>query len=90
MNEDLTKHINNIISIEKQIQSINDSILYIEDRLRTFYGTPKEKEDILRNVNHIKILSEKPHIKERLSEQEITNIGDILHKTTDIWWTNNP
>lgn len=50
------KNLNIKINSETQIQSIEESNDYILERLSTYYGAEKEKEDIYRNIRHIELL----------------------------------
>lgn len=72
--------INKLISIDQQIQSIDDSVDYIENRLSSFYNTTAEKEDLRRNIDHIKTLLNKDIIISKLSEDNIIAYRSVIDR----------
>ena len=72
--------INEILGLEKQIESMDDSVDYINNRLNTFYNTENEKIDIKRNIDHLKLLLSKPQIVDILSQDKIIFYNDAIHR----------
>jgi hypothetical protein len=72
--------INNLLTIDQQIKSIEDSINYINNRLSSYYHTQVEKNDIKRNVEHIKVLLTRKYIIDKLSADQIKSYRDSIHK----------
>lgn len=76
--------INKLISVSQQIQSMDDSVMYIENRLISFYNTDQEKQDLLRNINHLRYLLARVDITNNLSENQIIAYNDVIQRAESI------
>lgn len=76
--------INKLISISQQIQSMDDSVMYIENRLISFYNTDQEKQDLLRNINHLRYLLANVYITNNLSENQIIAYNDVIQRAESV------
>lgn len=72
---DITK----ILSPETKVQSIRDSIEYIESRLETFYDTEQEKIDIIRNIKHAELYLSDNNLKQMIDNTTLIKYNNILH-----------
>lgn len=70
----------NIITPEKQIQSIDDSINYINNRLVSYYNTEQEKADIQRNLDHVNLMLSNESLLTLISEEKLLQYKDTIYQ----------
>jgi hypothetical protein len=80
--------IQDIYDINKHTKLMNDSVLYITNRLETFYNTAEERADIQRNLEYLKTMLNKDFISNNLSENTISNILNIIDKAQTTLYNN--
>lgn len=77
--------INQGMTLEKKISTIIDSRDLINQILETYYGTDNEKDDIRRNIEHIKLFLAEPDIYAAVVEQDLLNgLNDIMARAETI------
>jgi hypothetical protein len=63
-------NIDDLFNSEVQIKRMEDSVIYINNRLDTFYNTDQEKKDIARNVEYLEQMLSKKFIKDSISNEK--------------------
>ena len=81
----INEEIKKLLTVEQQINSLDDSVNYINNRLSSYYNTEAEKNDIKRNVDHIRTLLLKDYIVSNLSPEQISNYRDSIHKGESVF-----
>lgn len=77
--------INQGMTLEKKISTIIDSRDLINQILETYYGTDNEKDDVRRNIEHIKLFLADADIYASVVEQDLLNgLNDVLARAETI------
>lgn len=69
---------------QKHIPLMMDSVSYIEDRLSTYYGTDKEKDDIQRNLEYLQVMLSKSFIVSNLTQEQLLSINTAIDRASSI------
>jgi len=70
--------LNDLENPVKHIQLMMDSVLYINNRLETFYNTEKERADIQRNVDYLKIMLNKNFILQNINQSQLDQVNSAI------------
>lgn len=77
--------INQGMTLEKKVSTIIDSRDLINQILETYYGTDNEKDDVRRNIEHIKLFLADADIYASVVEQDLlTGLNDVLARAETI------
>lgn len=77
--------INQGMTLEKKVSTIIDSRDLINQILETYYGTDNEKDDVRRNIEHIKLFLADADIYASVVEQDLLNgLNDVLARAETI------
>lgn len=71
-------NIDDLLTPEKQLQSIIDSAEYIINRLSSFYDTEEERLDIQRNITHMELTLAKEAVLAIISENQLLSMNDVI------------
>lgn len=76
--------INNGMTIEQKISAMIDSKNLVNQILDTFYGTDQEKDDIMRNIDHLNQALTNEEILSNITPELLSSINDTILRSQGV------
>lgn len=76
--------INNGMTIEQKISAMIDSKNLVNQILDTFYGTDQEKNDIIRNIDHLNQALSNEEILSNITPELLSSINDTILRSQGV------
>lgn len=76
--------INNGMTIEQKISAMIDSKNLVNQILDTFYGTDQEKNDIIRNIDHLNQALTNEEILSNITPELLSSINDTILRSQGV------
>ena len=76
--------INNGMTVEQKISAMIDSKNLITQILDTYYGTDREREDIIRNIDHLNQCLQDNEILSNLTPELLSSINDTILRSQGV------